>query len=151
MIKQKIDQDLKTAMLAGDKRLVSVLRGIKSVILYAEVAEGVRGSGLGEEAIIGNLQKEVKKRSDAIELYEGVGEHDKAAAERYEQEIISSYLPKQLTDQELEEIIEETIKNLPDKPTMQSMGRIIASVKDKTKGAADGGSIARLVKDRIAL
>jgi uncharacterized protein YqeY len=150
MIKSKLDQDLKSAMLAGDKRLVSVLRGIKSAILYVEIAEDKRGSGLSDKSINDILQKESKKRSDTIQIYETAGEKEKAAAERYEQDVINGYLPKQLTDQELESIIDRVIDDLPDKPTMQSMGSIIADVKDKTNGTADGSAIAKLVREKIS-
>jgi uncharacterized protein YqeY len=150
MIKQTIDQDLKTAMLAGDKQLVLVLRGLKSVILYGEVADGSRDDGMGDEDIIALFQKEYKKRSDAIELYDKAGEREKSAQERYEQEIINHYLPRQLADQEVEAIINKVIEGLPETPTMQSMGVIMSAIKEKTKGAADGALIAKLVKEKIS-
>jgi uncharacterized protein YqeY len=67
--KQQIDADLKTAMLAGDKTLVTTLRGLKSAILYVEVAENAREKGLPEDAVVAILQKEAKKRQESADLY----------------------------------------------------------------------------------
>lgn len=137
-------------MLAGDKRLVSVLRVLKSAILYGEVASGSRQEGMSQEAVIDLLQKEAKKRHDAAVIYADAGEDSKAEQELYEQSVIASYLPKQLTDQEIGVMVDNIIDNLPEKPSMQSMGKIIAAVKLQTKGAADGRTIAKLVKEKLS-
>lgn len=149
MIKQSIDSDLKTAMLAGDKPLVNTLRTIKSVILDAEVNQNVRGSGLPEEEVIKLLQKESKKRSEAATLYEKAGETERATKEQYEQDVLAKYLPVMLSEDELRPIIDATLAEA-DEVSMQHMGSFIGAIKAKVGARADGGLIARLVKEEIA-
>lgn len=76
MLKQKIEQDIKTAMLAGDKTLVMTLRGLKSAILYIEVAQGIRDTGLPDAEVIDLLAKEAKKRQESADLYKQGGNQE---------------------------------------------------------------------------
>lgn len=149
MLKQQIEQDLKAALLAGDKDRVTTLRGLKSVILYEEVAKGVRTEGLSDEAIIALLAKELKKRQESAELYKKGGADDRAAAELAEKAIIEAYLPKQLSDEELGALVDQVIAELGVEDP-QAMGQVIAKVKQQTAGQADGGRIAAAVKERLA-
>lgn len=149
MIKQQIEQDLKTALLGGDKNRVMTLRGLKSVILYAEVAEGLRETGLPDDEIIVLFAKEAKKRQESADLYVQGGRPDRAAAELAEKKTIEAYLPAKLTDDELKQAVEEVITTT-DATSMQQMGQVIAAVKKETQGAADGARIAQLVKERLA-
>lgn len=148
MLKARIDQDLKTALLAGDKVLATTLRGLKSVILYAEVAKGVRDTGLGDEEITALLSKEAKKRQESADLYKQGGNEERAAAELAEKVVIEAYLPKQLSDEELQQVVDAAIAEVgADGPS--AMGQVIGAVKQKTAGQADGGRIAQLVKERL--
>lgn len=149
MIKQTIDQDLKTAMLSGDKRLVSVLRGLKSTILYSEVASSKREEGLADTEIITLLQKEAKKRQEAADLYQRSNSPERAEAELYEKQIIDGYLPAALSEEEVSSIVDKIISESREPVGPQSMGKIISGVKQETGGAADGALIARLVKERL--
>ncbi|MET0779310.1 MAG: GatB/YqeY domain-containing protein, partial [Candidatus Saccharimonadales bacterium] len=88
MLKQRIDQDLKVALLGGNKVLATTLRGLKSVILYAEVAKGVRDEGLGDDEIITLLAKEAKKRQESADLYEQGGSPERARLELDEKTVI---------------------------------------------------------------
>lgn len=150
MIKQKIDQDIKSAMLSGDKRTANALRNLKSAILSAEVDAGKRDSGLSDQEAVSVLQKELKKRTEAAFMYEQGENAEMAAEERFEEELIKNYLPKQLTDQEIEELIDEAIRDAEIELNPQAMGKLIAAVKERSGGAADGAAIARLVKARIS-
>lgn len=149
MIKDKVATDLKAAMLSGDKRLVEVLRGIKSSILNAEIAGGSRDAGLSEDEVIKVLQKESKRRTDAIELYTKAGETERADNESYEKQVIDGYLPEQMSEADLNELIESAIAELGVEPNMQAMGKVIGSVKAKAGGAADGVLIAKLVQQKL--
>lgn len=149
MLKQQIDQDLKQAMLSGDKDLATILRGLKSAILYVEVAEGKRDEGLNDEAIVALLQKEAKKRQESADLYRQGGDETRAAKEEQEKAVIAKYLPAQLSEDELKELIDAEVSKL-DNPSMQQMGQVIGGVKQASKGAADGAVIARLVKERLS-
>src|SRR5437879_2903064 len=93
-LKQQIDKDIKTEMLAGEKTLVTTLRGLKSVILYAEVATGSRDKGLSDQEIVELLAKEAKKRQESAELYQKGGSQDRAEAELAEKQVIERYLPQ---------------------------------------------------------
>ncbi len=148
-LKSQIDQDLKTAMLAGDKPLVSVLRGIKSAILNAEISTSSRDEGLSDGEVVNLLQKESKKRTEAAELYEKNDLNDRAESERYEQRVISAYLPKQLDDEEVRTIISAEIDALGEPFSPAQMGAVIGAVKAKTSGAVDGATIARLVREKL--
>jgi len=148
MIKQSIDKEIKSAMLSGDKETVSVLRTIKSVILDAEVKTGKRQEGLADEDVIGLLQKEVKKRFEAAELYKNAGDQQRADKELHETEIINKYLPEMMSEEEIAKVVREIISTTED-VSMQKMGKIIGAVKAKTGSSADGAVIARLVKEQI--
>lgn len=142
----KIDADLKQAMLAGDKKLVSVLRGAKSALQYAQV-DG--GSELSEEQVIKVLQKESRKRADAIALYQKAGERERADNEKYEKDVLSKYLPEQLSEEGVKKLVDEVIEAIG--PVEQKdMGRIIGEVRQKSGGQADGALIAAIVKEKLS-
>lgn len=149
MLQERIVQDLKTALLAGDAEKVSVLRSIKSAITYAEVARGVKGgSGLSEPDIIEVLSRESKKRLESASLFNRGGATDRAEKELREKAIIDEYLPAALSDHEINKLVDRVINELGEL-TSQNMGPVIARVKQLSKGAADGGKIAGIVKERI--
>lgn len=150
MIKQTIDQDIKTAMLAGDKRLASALRTVKSAILAAEVDTNKRDEGLSDQESIAVLQKELKKRNEAANLYDQGGNAESAASERFEVEVIQRYLPAQLTEDEINALIDQGIAEKNLELNNQAMGQLIGYVKEKSGGAADGALVARLVKARLS-
>lgn len=147
-LKDKIAADLKSAMLAKDEAKVTVLRGIKSTILDAEVAAGKRDTGLPDEEIEKLLMKEVKKRKEAIDIYEANGRGDLVESEKTEKNIIENYLPKQLSDAEISEKIDEVMETLGEGEIAQ-VGVIIGKVKMLVGSAADGATVARLVKEKI--
>jgi hypothetical protein len=147
-LKQQIEQDLKAAMLAGDKVLATTLRGIKSTILNTEIAQGSREQGLLDDQIIAVLQKEAKRRQESADLYEQGGRPDKAKAEQEEKAVIEKYLPDQLSEEEIAEAVETAI-NATGATGLQSMGQVIGSVKQKLGAGADGSLIARIVKEKL--
>ena len=148
-IKEQIDADLKVAMLAGDKVLATTLRGLKSAILYAEVADGSRDSGgVSDAAIIALFAKEAKKRQESADLFAQGGNSEKSQAELVEKEVIAKYLPAQISDEELAQIVDTVVSPLGDVGKDQ-MGRIIGLVKAEVGVGADGGRIAKAVSERI--
>jgi uncharacterized protein YqeY len=148
-LKQQIEQDLKTALLSGDKTQATTLRGLKSAILYAEVAQGKRDPGLDDQGVIEVLTKESKMRQESADLYIQGGDQTRAQAELTEKSLIHKYLPEQLSESAISTIIEQSITELGTVGP-QDMGKVIGIVKGKTKGAADGATIARLVKEKIS-
>lgn len=149
MIKQKLQDDVKAAMLAGDSLRLETLRGLKSAILYAEVAAKKRDEGLSDEEIIALFAKEAKKRQESAELYQQGNSPERAEKELAEKAIIDAYLPEQLSEDELKAMIDEVITQ-QGASGMQAMGQVIGAVKAKVGNSADGALIARLVKERLA-
>lgn len=149
MLEDKLNQDLKQALLARDSFAVGTLRGLKSALLYAKVAEGLpRDESTPDAVFIAVLQKEAKKRQESADLYEQGGNEDKAHAELAEKAIIGRYLPAQLDEARLRALIEETIAEVGG-ADQRAMGQIISKVREKTAGAADGSLVAQLVKERL--
>lgn len=147
-VKAQIEQDLKTALLAGDKTLVTTLRGLRSAILYVEVAQGKRDSGLGDPEVIDVLRKEAKKRQESAELFEKGGNQEKSEAELTELKVIQNYLPAQMSDEQLAKLVDQAV-NEAGEVSQQNMGRIIGRVKELSGGSVDGGRIATAVKKRM--
>lgn len=135
-------------MLAGDAPRVECLRGLKSAILYAEVATGKRDEGLNDGEIEALFAKEAKKRQESADLYMQGGSQERADKELAEKVIIEQYLPQQLSAQEIESVVDEVIAELGDTGA-QAMGRVIGEVKKRCGNAADGGVVARLVKEKL--
>jgi uncharacterized protein YqeY len=147
-LKLRLDQDLKQALLAGDKVLATTLRGLKSVILYAEVAQGNRDTSLDDDAIVALFAKEAKKRQESADLYLQGGSNDRAKAELAEKAVIARYLPAQLSDEELGAMVDAAITQTG-ATGAQAMGQVIAAVKQKAGSQADGSRIAAMVKERL--
>ncbi len=147
-LKQQIEQDLKTAMLAGDKLLTTTLRGLKSAILYEEVAKGLRDKGLPDAEIISVLGKEAKKRQESADLYRQGGNLTRADEEIAEKSVITRYLPVQISDEELLQLVSRAEAEVG-AANGQNIGQIIAWVKSQSGGRADGQRIANAVKSRL--
>lgn len=147
-LKDRINDDLKQAMLSRDAFKVDTLRTIKGVVLNEEVAKGVREQGLDDASLESLLQKEVKKRYEAADLFDQGGNHESAEKERKEAELISQYLPEQMDEAEIAKLIDEVIIETGAN-SMQQMGQVIGAVKAKAGNAADGAVIAKLVKERL--
>jgi uncharacterized protein YqeY len=146
MLKDKLQADIKTALLAGDKTRAEVLKSLKSAILYEEVAQKVRDQGLADDKIELVLAREAKKRADAADLYAKNGYEDRAQTELAEKAIIESYLPKQLSDEELAQVVKDIIAGMPN----AQMGPAIGAVKANVGTSADGARIANAVKAALA-
>jgi uncharacterized protein YqeY len=149
MLEQKIEQDLKTALLASDAQRVSVLRGLKSVLLNVKVAEGKRDSGLDDDAVLAIFAKEAKKRQESADLYKQGGDENRAAAELAEKAIIEEYLPEQLGEAEISAMVGEAIKATGAEGA-KDMGKVIGQVKQKAGASADGGLIAKIAKEKLS-
>ena len=147
-LKQRIDADLKAALLAKDVTKVSTLKMVKSAILNEEIAAGTRDEGLSDEHIQQLLKKEQKKRIEAAELYKKAGSTDRATQEESEAQVIQAYLPELMSEAELIKIVEDVIAKY-DNPTPVRIGEIIGQVRVKTGGRAEGSDIARLVKAKL--
>ncbi len=147
-LKAQLDNDIKTALLGGDRFRGEVLKGLKAAILNEEVAQNKRDVGLSDEAIETIIVKEVKKRADSASQYEAAGRPELVEAETAEKNVLEEYLPKQVTEDDIKTVITETIAALGVSGP-QAMGQVIGAVKSKLGNSADGGTIARLVKEAL--
>ncbi len=151
MLKDRLNADLKAAMLARETEKVDVLKGLKSAILYAEVEAGKRDSGLSDDEVLVVFKKESKKRQDSIDMFTKGGNQELADKEAREKVLIDSYLPEQMSDDDVNKLIDSEIESLRiESVTPQDMGKIIGAIKSKTGAEVDGATLARLVKERIS-
>jgi uncharacterized protein YqeY len=148
MLEQKIEQDIKAALLAGDKRRVSTLRGLKAVLLNVKVATGKRDSGLSDDEVLAQLSKQAKQRQESADMYVQGGDQGRADAELAEKAILEAYLPAQLSEAEVTKLIDEAISETG-ATGPEAMGQVIGRVKQQAGAAADGAVIARLVKEKL--
>jgi uncharacterized protein YqeY len=148
-LKNTIDADIKTAMLAKDKDGLRALRGIKQQILLEETKEGANEGGLTAEQEIKLLSKAVKQRRESAEIFTAQNRPDLAEPELVEVAIIERYLPKQLTEQEIELAVKHVIEQ-EGATTLKDMGRVIAAANKSLAGQAEGKAIADAVKRLLA-
>ena len=147
-LKEQIQNDLKAALLGGNRFEADVLRNLKAAILNEEVAQGKRDEGLSDAEIEKIVAREVKKRAESTKLYEDNGRPELAEVEKNEAAVIEKYLPTQLSEDELRTMVQEIIAGMGD-VSMQQMGQVIGAVKAKAGNAADGALVARIVKEQL--
>lgn len=145
-IKQRLEAAIKTALLAGERDRADVLRNLKSAILYEEVAQKKRDTGLDEAAVEQVVARESKKRDEAAALYDKGGSADRAAKERWEREILADYLPAQLTDDELQQLAAAV---LAEQGGEAHVGKLIGAIKAQVGNRADGARVAAAVQQVI--
>lgn len=148
-MKDKLNSDLKAALLAGDRLKADTIKGIKAAILNEEISQGVRDKGLSTEDIQKVLARESKKRAEAIEMYKNGGAQDRADAESAEKAVIDAYLPEQLDESKIAEVVDLKINEMGASSTAD-MGKVIGAVKAQLGASADGTTIARLVKEKLS-
>ncbi|MBI1768684.1 MAG: GatB/YqeY domain-containing protein [Bacteroidetes bacterium] len=148
-LKQKIDSDIKSAMLAKNKEELDALRSIKSMILLAETEKGVTAE-ISSEAENKLLMKAAKQRKESAEIFQKENREDLAKRELLQLEIISRYLPKQLTSEEIETILKSIIAQVGAKGP-QDMGKVMGTATKQLAGQADGKIISELTKKLLSL
>ena len=144
MLKEQINADLKTAMLARNAFETTVLRGLKASILDEEVKLGKRGEGLNNDEIETLVAREVKKRKEAA----GLLDEERAKNELKEAEILSKYLPEMASEDEIREAVKAEISAMGE-VSIKQMGAIIGKMKAKFGNSADGAVLARIVKEEL--
>ncbi|HUH17910.1 GatB/YqeY domain-containing protein [Albibacterium sp.] len=143
-LKNQIDQDIKTAMLAKDQARLRGLRAIKSAIL---VAETEKNAGVfNEESEIKVLQRLIKQRKESAEIYQQQNRPDLYAIEKEEQDVIESYLPQQLDKDEIRKIILSVVKE-NGFTSIKDMGKVMGMSNKILAGKADGKTISEIVKE----
>ena len=148
MLRDQINNALKNALKAGDTRRVATLRLINAEILKRETSAAERLS-LTDVEILDVMGKMIKQRQESLDIYEKAGRAELAAQEREEIEIISAYLPRQLSDIEAGDAISALIKEL-EAATLKDMGRTMAALKDRFAGRMDFSKAGAMVKKLLA-
>ena len=149
-LKDRIGEDIKSAMKAKDKIRLETVRSIKKVILEKEVALRPQGQdSLTEEQEIEVLSQQAKQRRDSIEQFRKGGREDLAEKEAQELAIIETYLPKQLSDEEVNSIIDEIITSVG-ATTPKDLGKVMGVAMKQLKGKADGKKIQAMVKEKLS-
>jgi uncharacterized protein YqeY len=147
-LKEKLQNDLTTAMRARDEVKSSTIRMVLTAIKNEEVS-GKEARELSDAEVITVLSREAKKRREAAEAFEQAGAADRAAAEKAEGVVIAEYLPKQLTEAEIKDLIAAAIAESGATGPAQ-MGLVMKSLQPKIAGKADGGLVSGLVKAALA-
>lgn len=145
MLKEKLMEDLKTCMKEKKELRKNVIQMVRAAILQVEKDKQIE---LNDEQIIDIMAKELKKRKDSLTDYEASGRQDLIDNIKEEINIISEYLPKQLTKEELVPIIKKII-NQTAATSIKDMGKVMKAAKEKIGAAADGKTINEVVKEQL--
>jgi len=143
-LKEKLQNDLTDAMRSRDELRSSTIRMVLTAIKNEEVS-GKEARELSDAEIITVLSREAKKRREAAEAFEQAGANDRAATEKAEGGVIAEYLPKQLSESEIKDLIAAAIKE-SGATTPAQMGLVMKALQPKIAGKADGGTVSALVK-----
>jgi uncharacterized protein YqeY len=146
MLRDQINNGIKDAMKSGEKLKLSTLRLVNAAIKNADIEARGGGKGpLDDAALLGLFQKMIKQRQESVELYEKGGRPELAANERGEIEVIQGFLPKQMSDGEVDAAIKAAIAEAG-ASSVKDMGKVIAALRGKYAGQMDFGKASGLVK-----
>jgi uncharacterized protein YqeY len=146
VLRDEINAALKEAMKAQDKRRVSTLRLVTAALKDRDIeARGAGKAALADEEILALLQKMIKQRQESLDIYTKAGRTDLATQEREEIEIISAYLPKQMSEGETRAAVEAVVKEVG-AAGMKDMGRVMAALKERYAGKMDFAKAGGVVK-----
>ena len=144
-LKNRVTEDMKTAMKAKDTARLSAIRLLLAAIKQKEVDERIE---LDDPAIVAVIEKMLKQRKDSIAQYEAAKRQDLADAEKFEVEVLAAYMPPALSAAEIEAIVAAAVAESGAK-TPADMGKVIALVRPKVAGRADMGEVSKLVKAKL--
>lgn len=148
-LKERINDEMKAALLGGNRFAGEVLRNLKAAILNEEVATGRRNEGLDDSGVEKVVAREVKKRTESAKIYRDNGRPELAEPEEREIEVLKVYLPTQLTEDELTTLVEQKIAEL-DVSGPQAIGQVIGAIKAEVGNKADGATLANIVKNTLS-
>ncbi|MEK6151793.1 GatB/YqeY domain-containing protein [Flavobacteriaceae bacterium 3-367] len=147
-LQQQVMEQMKQAMKAKDTVALESLRAIKSAVLLALTQSGA-GEGLSEEEEVKLVQKLVKQRKDSAAIYKEQGRDDLAAPELAQAAVIEQFLPEQLSEEEIEKVVVQTIDAVG-ASGMKDMGKVMGIVSKELAGQADGKTISAIVRSKLA-
>jgi len=144
-LKGQITEDMKSAMKAGDKDRLKVVRLMLSAVKQIEIDKRIE---IDDDGVLAVLGKMVKQRRDSVDQFEKGDREDLAKIERDEIAILKQYLPAQLSAEELASVIDEAIK-ASGAESIRDMGKVMGQIKAKAAGRADMGAVSAAVKERL--
>lgn len=147
-LKDVVQEDMKVALLGGNRFVGDTLRNLKAAILDEEVAQGKRDEGLSDEEIEKIIAREIKKRRESFSIYESNGRPELAEQEKKEADVLVKYLPEQMGEEEIRELVKAKIAVLG-VTGPQAMGQVIGAVKKEAGNSADGSLVAKIVKESL--
>ncbi|MBH0158504.1 uncharacterized protein YqeY [Fictibacillus halophilus] len=142
----ELNQDMKQAMKDKNKQKLSVIRMLKASLQNEAIKQGRE---LNEEEELTVLVREMKQRKDSLQEFEKAGRDDLVAGLQDEIAVLTPYLPKQLTEEELQEIVAQTISEIG-AASKADMGKVMGALMPKVKGKADGGLVNRIVQQQLS-
>lgn len=149
MLKQQFRDELTKSMLARDTEKTAIIRLILSGITYYEIQKGGAGYEATDEDVIAVLQKEVKQRKDSIEQFSAAGRQDLVDKEQKELDMLQTYLPAQMSEEEIRSLVTEAIAQTA-ATSLQDIGKVMGALMPKTKGKADGSLVSKIVKEQLS-
>jgi hypothetical protein len=145
VLEERIRDDGTAALKAGDKRRRAALSSFVAALKKERIDSGKAPSEADELTV---LKRERKRRGEAIELYDQAGRTDLADQERYEEQLLTEYMPEELGDEELEQLVDEAII-ATESVTAKDMGKVMGWLKPKVAGRADGKRLSGLVREKL--
>jgi uncharacterized protein len=142
---EKINGDIKTAMLAKDSKKLEVLRAIKNVVIILKTSP----EGISDDAIMKSIQKEVKKRKESADIFKQQNREDLAEVELYQASVMETYLPQQMSETEIKAELEKIISQVG-ASSPADMGKVMGAASKAFAGKADNKIVSQLVKDLLA-
>jgi len=146
-LKTRLQSDMKSSMKSGDKARLGVIRLMLAAIKQVEVDERIE---LDDDRIIAVLDKMVKQRRESISQFDGAGRDDLSKIEQAELEIIQEYMPAALSEQEINELVEQSIASTG-AASIKDMGKVMGLLKPKLQGRADMARVSQLIKSRLSV
>ncbi len=148
-LKERLTEDLKAAMRARDTARLRTIRALQAALTEREIAERKGGKAtLTPEQELEVLQKEAKRRREAIEQFRAAGRDDLVQKETEELKIIEAYLPRQLSDEEIRDVLEEIIESVGAR-SVRDMGRVMKEAMARMRGQADGRRVSELARELL--
>jgi len=148
MLKQQFRDELKQSMLAKDTEKTAIIRLIISALKYYEIQKGGAGYEATDEDVLAVIQKEVKQRRDSIEQFQAAGRQDLVDKEQKELNLLQTYLPAQMPEDEIRKLVQEAISQTG-ATSLQDIGKVMGALLPKTKGKADGSLVSKIVKEQL--
>jgi hypothetical protein len=147
-LESKINEDIRQAMLGKDSRKLEALRAIKAALLLAKTSKEAHGADLPEEAGLRILQKLIKQRQESAEMYRSGGRNELAEEELYQASVIEHYLPKMMSEEEIQAKLGEIIKQVG-ATGIKDMGKVMGAATKQFAGKADNKTVSEIVKQLL--